>query len=135
MNQAQQQRVLTQFGEGVYNVLVCTCVGEEGLDVCTDLVFDAHSFFPFHLIIQTFLFSISAQIGEVDLIVNFDVMKSAIRSSEYSAHPFCSMQHWRLTQYCLLRNLSSAKWSYRKKTRRPCYISCGRRPRGAEVRL
>ena len=35
MNQAQQQRVLTQFGDGVYNVLVCTCVGEEGLDVRT----------------------------------------------------------------------------------------------------
>lgn len=33
MNQAQQQRVLQQFSEGVYNVLVCTCVGEEGLDV------------------------------------------------------------------------------------------------------
>ena len=33
MNQAQQQRVLQQFGEGVYNVLVCTCVAEEGLDV------------------------------------------------------------------------------------------------------
>ncbi len=33
MNQAQQQKVLQQFGEGVYNILVCTCVGEEGLDV------------------------------------------------------------------------------------------------------
>ena len=33
MNQTQQQRVLQQFSEGVYNVLVCTCVGEEGLDV------------------------------------------------------------------------------------------------------
>lgn len=33
MNQQQQQRVLQQFSEGVYNILVCTCVGEEGLDV------------------------------------------------------------------------------------------------------
>lgn len=33
MNQAQQQKVLKQFSEGVYNILVCTCVGEEGLDV------------------------------------------------------------------------------------------------------
>ncbi|KAL7538664.1 hypothetical protein ACHAXR_010982 [Thalassiosira sp. AJA248-18] len=55
MNQAQQQRVLAQFSEGVYNVLVCTCVGEEGLDI-----------------------------GEVDLIVNFDVMKSPIRSIQRS---------------------------------------------------
>lgn len=33
MNQTQQQKVLKQFSEGVYNILVCTCVGEEGLDV------------------------------------------------------------------------------------------------------
>lgn len=33
MNQKQQQKVLQQFSEGTYNVLVCTCVGEEGLDV------------------------------------------------------------------------------------------------------
>jgi len=33
MNQAQQQRVLQQFSDGIYNILVCTCVGEEGLDV------------------------------------------------------------------------------------------------------
>ncbi|KAL3808754.1 hypothetical protein ACHAXA_010947 [Cyclostephanos tholiformis] len=51
MNQAQQQRVLQQFSDGMYNILVCTCVGEEGLDI-----------------------------GDVDLIVNFDVMKSPIRS-------------------------------------------------------
>lgn len=51
MNQAQQQRVLQQFNQGIYNVLVCTCVGEEGLDI-----------------------------KDVDLIVNFDTQKSAIRS-------------------------------------------------------
>eukprot|EP00986_Skeletonema_menzelii_P018968 scaffold27039_cov150-Skeletonema_menzelii.AAC.1 len=51
MNQAEQQRILRQFNEGVYNILVCTCVGEEGLDI-----------------------------GDVDLIVNFDILKSAIRS-------------------------------------------------------
>lgn len=51
MNQAEQQRILRQFNEGVFNVLVCTCVGEEGLDI-----------------------------GDVDLIVNFDILKSAIRS-------------------------------------------------------
>ena len=51
MNQAQQQRVLQQFGDGIFNILVCTCVGEEGLDI-----------------------------GDVDLIVNYDVMKSPIRS-------------------------------------------------------
>ncbi|KAL7456676.1 hypothetical protein ACHAWC_008166 [Mediolabrus comicus] len=51
MNQAQQQRILQQFNDGHFNVLVCTCVGEEGLDI-----------------------------GDVDLIVNFDILKSAIRS-------------------------------------------------------
>merc|ERR1712085_227496 len=55
MNQKQQQRVLEQFNQGIFNVLVCTCVGEEGLDI-----------------------------GEVDLIVNFDVMKSPIRSIQRS---------------------------------------------------
>jgi ERCC4-related helicase len=38
MNQAQQQRVLQQFSDGIYNILVCTCVGEEGLDVCFLLI-------------------------------------------------------------------------------------------------
>ena len=51
MNQAEQQRILQQFNKGVFNILVCTCVGEEGLDI-----------------------------GDVDLIVNFDILKSAIRS-------------------------------------------------------
>jgi len=55
MNQSQQQKVLDQFSKGNYNVLVCTCVGEEGLDI-----------------------------GEVDLIVNFDVVKSSIRSIQRS---------------------------------------------------
>jgi Fanconi anemia group M protein len=30
MNQAEQQRVIREFRENVYNVLVCTCIGEEG---------------------------------------------------------------------------------------------------------
>ena len=51
MNQAEQQRILKHFNEGIFNILVCTCVGEEGLDI-----------------------------GDVDLIVNFDILKSAIRS-------------------------------------------------------
>ncbi|KAL9182243.1 hypothetical protein ACHAXT_012895 [Thalassiosira profunda] len=55
MNQKQQHAVLGQFNRGVFNVLVCTCVGEEGLDI-----------------------------AEVDLIVNFDVMKSPIRSIQRS---------------------------------------------------
>lgn len=36
MNQAQQQKVLKQFREGVYNILVSTSVAEEGLDVSLD---------------------------------------------------------------------------------------------------
>eukprot|EP00804_Cyclotella_cryptica_P015445 CCRYP_008049-RB/>CCRYP_008049-RB protein AED:0.02 eAED:0.02 QI:108/1/1/1/1/1/5/398/1979 len=55
MNQAQQQRVLEQFSKGIYNILVCTCVAEEGLDI-----------------------------GDVDLIVNFDILKSPIRSIQRS---------------------------------------------------
>ena len=50
MNQKEQQEVVRQFHEGEFNILVCTCIGEEGLDV-----------------------------GEVDLIVNYDCLRSPIR--------------------------------------------------------
>eukprot|EP00978_Attheya_sp_CCMP212_P000903 scaffold1948_cov52-Attheya_sp.AAC.6 len=50
MKQKEQQEVIRLFREGRYNVIVCTCIGEEGLDI-----------------------------GEVDLIVNFDCLKSPIR--------------------------------------------------------
>ncbi|KAL7581706.1 hypothetical protein ACA910_022247 [Epithemia clementina (nom. ined.)] len=50
MTQAEQHQVIKQFREDVYNVLVCTCIGEEGLDI-----------------------------GEVDLIVNFDSLQSPVR--------------------------------------------------------
>ena len=50
MTQKEQQRVLQQFKRGLYNVLVCTAIGEEGLDI-----------------------------GQVDLIVNFDCLSSPIR--------------------------------------------------------
>ena len=43
------------FRKGVVNTLVCTCIGEEGLDV-----------------------------GEVDLIVHYDVVQSAIRNVQRS---------------------------------------------------
>jgi len=50
MNQKEQQRVIKEFRAGIHNVLVCTCIGEEGLDI-----------------------------GEVDLIVNYDSLRSPIR--------------------------------------------------------
>eukprot|EP00980_Cylindrotheca_fusiformis_P012526 scaffold3079_cov119-Cylindrotheca_fusiformis.AAC.2 len=50
MKQSEQHQVIKWFRENVYNVLVCTCIGEEGLDI-----------------------------GEVDLIVNFDTLRSPIR--------------------------------------------------------
>ena len=50
MKQAEQHQVIREFRADVYNVLVCTCIGEEGLDI-----------------------------GEVDLIVNFDTLRSPIR--------------------------------------------------------
>jgi ERCC4-related helicase len=53
MSTKQQQEAIRDFREGKYNTLVCTCIGEEGLDI-----------------------------GEVDLIVNFDVVKSAIRNTQ-----------------------------------------------------
>jgi Fanconi anemia group M protein len=31
MKQKEQQAVIRQFREGIYNILVCTCIGEEGL--------------------------------------------------------------------------------------------------------
>ena len=46
MKQNEQQEVIRQFREGTFNVIVCTCIGEEGLDI-----------------------------GEVDLIVNFDCLR------------------------------------------------------------
>jgi len=33
MTQKQQKKVINEFKEGVYNVLVCTSVGEEGIDI------------------------------------------------------------------------------------------------------
>lgn len=50
MNQKEQQRVLQEFRKGSFNCLVCTCIGEEGLDI-----------------------------GDVDLIVHFDCLSSPIR--------------------------------------------------------
>ena len=51
MKQAEQHEVIREFRAGQHNVLVCTCIGEEGLDI-----------------------------GEVDLIVNFDTLRSPIRT-------------------------------------------------------
>ena len=48
--QADQIRVIKQFSEGNYNTLVSTCVGEEGLDI-----------------------------GDVDMIICYDVHKSPVR--------------------------------------------------------
>ena len=50
MKQSEQQQAIREFRNDVYNVLVCTCIGEEGLDI-----------------------------GEVDLIVMFDTLRSPIR--------------------------------------------------------
>lgn len=51
MKQAEQQRAIKDFRNNVFNVLVCTSIGEEGLDI-----------------------------GEVDLIINYDVISSPIRT-------------------------------------------------------
>ena len=51
MKQSEQQQAIKLFRENHFNVLVCTCIGEEGLDI-----------------------------GEVDLIVNYDTQRSPIRS-------------------------------------------------------
>ena len=50
LTQKEQIEVVKRFREGGYNTLVATCVGEEGLDI-----------------------------GDVDLIVCYDVSKSPIR--------------------------------------------------------
>ena len=50
LSQKEQIAVVRKFRDGGYNTLVATCVGEEGLDI-----------------------------GEVDLIVCYDVSKSPIR--------------------------------------------------------
>jgi Fanconi anemia group M protein len=50
MSQKEQQKAIQEFQEGHFNVLVCTSIGEEGLDI-----------------------------GQVDLIVNYDTLRSPIR--------------------------------------------------------
>jgi len=40
MNQVQQQRVLEQFREGFFNILVCTCVAEEVSTILSNRVID-----------------------------------------------------------------------------------------------
>lgn len=51
MNQKQQKEVIKKFKSGLYNVLVCTSIGEEGLDI-----------------------------GEVDLIICYDTTSSPIKN-------------------------------------------------------
>ncbi|EDO14649.1 hypothetical protein Kpol_328p1 [Vanderwaltozyma polyspora DSM 70294] len=51
MNQKQQKEVISKFKNGDYNVLVCTSIGEEGLDI-----------------------------GEVDMIICFDTTGSPIKN-------------------------------------------------------
>ncbi|KAK5778627.1 hypothetical protein RI543_004298 [Arxiozyma heterogenica] len=51
MNQKQQKEVIKKFKDGEYNVLVCTSIGEEGLDI-----------------------------GEVDLIICYDTTSSPIKN-------------------------------------------------------
>ncbi|KXS20023.1 P-loop containing nucleoside triphosphate hydrolase protein [Gonapodya prolifera JEL478] len=53
MTQNEQMKVLEKFQAGDYNVLVATCIGEEGLDI-----------------------------GEVDLIINYDSQSSPIRMTQ-----------------------------------------------------
>lgn len=51
MNQKQQKQVIHDFRKGIHNVLVCTSIGEEGLDI-----------------------------GEVDLIICYDTTSSPIKN-------------------------------------------------------
>ncbi|SSD61597.1 related to ATP-dependent DNA helicase MPH1 [Saccharomycodes ludwigii] len=51
MNQKQQKQVINDFKKGIYNVIVCTSIGEEGLDI-----------------------------GEVDLIICYDSTSSPIKN-------------------------------------------------------
>jgi ERCC4-related helicase len=53
--QKEQSAVLQSFRMGIVNTLICTCIGEEGLDV-----------------------------GEVDLIVHYDLVQSTIRNIQRS---------------------------------------------------
>lgn len=51
MNQKQQKKVISDFKKGIHNILVCTSIGEEGLDI-----------------------------GEVDLIICYDSTSSPIKN-------------------------------------------------------
>ena len=53
MTQKEQQQVVQDFKKGLFNVIVATCIGEEGLDI-----------------------------GEVDLIVHYDCVKSTVRNTQ-----------------------------------------------------
>jgi hypothetical protein len=78
MNQKQQQKVLTDFENGIYNIIVCTSVAEEVSCLsryCSDFCTCRSNVF---FVLQ------GLDIGDVDLIVNFDVLKSPIRSIQRS---------------------------------------------------
>lgn len=63
LTQKEQEQIISQFKSGVYNVLVATCIGEEGLGMVS----------------ETLLLILVIDIGEVDLIVCFDAQSSPIR--------------------------------------------------------
>jgi len=60
MKQSEQQGAIREFRENKFNVLICTSIGEEGLDI-----------------------------GEVDLIVNYDTVHSLIRNIQRMGRTGC----------------------------------------------
>ena len=72
LNQTEQNRILKDFNSGIYNVLVATCIAEEGLDI-----------------------------AEVDLIILFEAVASPVRlvqrcgrtGRQRSGNPFLLLIH------------------------------------------
>jgi ATP-dependent DNA helicase MPH1 len=68
LSDRKQSEVLAQFRSGYHNVLVSTCIGEEGEYFCGK-----------NLFLNYFL---GLDIGEVDMCICFDAIPSAVRMQQ-----------------------------------------------------
>jgi ERCC4-related helicase len=78
LTQKEQQSIIDNFVKGVFNVLVATCIGEEGLGALLFVLLFFFSYFPPSFSSSYSLYDV-LDIGEVNLIICFDAQASPIR--------------------------------------------------------